>query len=73
MHNHIQKLNIKKPYIALNSETYIKHSTARISHLQKSRFMNFYCEETLCSKTQKTIHSLQKAQYIFDLDTEIFK
>ena len=64
------ELKIKKPYIALNSETYIN-----IQHQELATFKwigyEFYCEELFVVR-HKTIHSCKSAIY-FNLNTEIIK
>ena len=63
-------LQVKKPYIALNSETYISlrqqelRSCKRIGH-------EFYCEE-LCVVKHKSSYSCENAIY-FNLTTDIIR
>ena len=64
------QLQIKKPYIALNSETYI---SLRIQELETCKKIGheFYCEE-LFVVTHRTQHSFESAIY-FDLGADIIK
>ena len=64
------ELQIKKPYIALNSETYINIRHQELATC-KQRGYKFYCEELFVVR-HKTIHSCKSAIY-FDLNTEIIK
>ena len=63
-------LQVRKPYIALNSETYI---TLRIQELEtwKKIGYEFYCEELFVVK-HKTQYSCESAIY-FDLGADIIK
>ena len=45
------ELRIKKPYIALNSETYINIRQEELATCKRIGY-EFYCEELLCGKTQ---------------------
>ena len=64
------ELKIKKPYIALNSETYIN-----IHHQELATYKwigyEFYCEELFVVR-HKMIHTCKSAIY-FDLSTEVIK
>ena len=64
------ELNIKKPYIALNSETYINIQQQELATCKRVGY-EFYCEELFVVR-HKTIHSCKSTIY-FDLDTEIIK
>ena len=64
------ELNIKKPYIALNSETYINIQQQELATCKRVGY-EFYCEELFVVR-HKTIHSCESTIY-FDLDTEIIK
>ena len=64
------ELKIKKPYIALNSETYINIQEQELVTCKRIGY-EFYCEEFFVVR-HKTIHSCESAIY-FDLDTEIIK
>ena len=63
-------LQVKKPYIALNSETYI---SLRIQEPETCKRIGyeFYCEELFVVK-HKTQYSCDSAIY-FDLGTDIIK
>ena len=63
-------LKIKKPYIALNSGTYISLRTQELA-IYKRLGYEFYCEELFVVK-HKTKYSCESAIY-FDLDAEIIK
>ena len=63
-------LKIKKPYIALNSETYISLRKQELATHKKKGY-EFYCEELFVVK-HKTKYSCESAIY-FDLDAEIIK
>ena len=63
-------LKIKKPYIALNSETYISLRTQELDSCKKIDY-RFYCEELFVVK-HKTKYSCESVIY-FDLDTKIIK
>ena len=56
--NSYTHLQIDKPYIALNSETYITIQQPRIKNLQENR-LQILLQRTLCGKTQIQIQ-LQK-------------
>ena len=64
------KFRMKKPYIGLNSETYINIQQQELATSKKIGY-KFYCEELFIVR-HKTIHSCESAIY-FDLDTEIIK
>ena len=61
---------VKKPYIALNSETYINIHHQELATCKRIGY-EFYCEELFVIR-HKSIHSCKSAIY-FDLDTDIFK
>ena len=63
-------LKIKKPYIALNSETYISLRTQELATCKKIGY-EFYFEEVFVVK-HKTKYSCESPIY-FDLDAEIIK
>ena len=63
-------LQIKKPYIALNSETYISQRQQE-SRTCKRIGLKFYCKEFFVVK-HKTRYSCESAIY-FNLDTKIIK
>ena len=63
-------LKVKKPYIALNSETYITLRTQELAICKKIGF-EFCCEELFVVK-HKTKYSCESVIY-FDLGTEIIK
>ena len=62
------ELKIKKPYIALNSETYINIQQQELATCKRIGY-EFYCEEHFVVR-HKTIHSCKSTIY-FDLDVEI--
>ena len=64
------KLKIKKPYIALNSETYINIRQQELATCKRIGY-EFYCKELFVVR-HKSIHSCKSMIY-FDLDTEIIK
>ena len=64
------ELRIKKPYIALNSETYINIQQQELATCKRIGY-EFCCEELFIVR-HKTIHSCKSTIY-FDLDTEIIK
>ena len=47
-------LKVKKPYTAINSETYISLRTLELTTCKKIGY-EFYCEELFCDKTQNQI------------------
>ena len=63
-------LQIKKPYIALNSETYISLRQQELRMCKRIGY-EFYCEELSVLK-HKTTYSCESAIY-FNLDTNIIK
>ena len=63
-------LQIKKPYIALNSETYISLRQHKLRTCKRIGY-EFYCEELFIVK-HKTSYSCESAIY-FNLDTDIIK
>ena len=63
-------LKVKKPYMALNSETYISLRMQELNTCKKIGY-DFYCEEFFVVK-HKTKYSCESAMY-FDLSTEIIK
>ena len=63
-------LQIKKPYIALNSETYISLRQQELGTCKKTGY-EFYCKE-LCIVKHKPSYSCKSAIY-FNLDTNIIK
>ena len=65
-----KELKIKKPYIALNSETYINIQQQELATCKRIGY-EFYCKEIFVVR-HKSIHSCESAIY-FDLDTEIIK
>ena len=60
-------LQVKKPYIALNSETYISLRMQELNTCKKIGY-EFYCEELFVVR-HKTKHSCKSAIY-FDLDAD---
>ena len=64
------ELKIKKPYIALISETYINIQQQELATCNRIGY-EFYCEELFVVR-HKSIYSCKSAIY-FDLDTEIIK
>ena len=63
-------LRIKKPYIALNSETYISLRQEKLRSCKKIGY-EFYCEELFVVK-HKSSYSCESASY-FNLTTNIIK
>ena len=63
-------LQIQKPYIALNSKTYISLRQQELRTFKRSGY-EFYCEELFVVK-HKTSYSYESAIY-FNLDTNIIK
>ena len=61
---------VKKPYIALNSETYINIHQQELATCKRIGY-EFHCEELFVVR-YKSIHSCESAIY-FDLDTDIIK
>ena len=68
--NSYTELKIKKPYIALNTETYINIPHQELATCKRIRY-EFYCEELFVVR-HKSIHGCESAIY-FDLDTDIIK
>ena len=64
------QLKIDKPYIALNSETYISFCTQGLNMCKRMGY-EFYCEELFVVKS-KARYSCTSATY-FDLRTNIIK
>ena len=64
------QLKIDKPYIALNTETYITLHTQELSTCKKIGY-EYYCEELFIVKS-KTRYSCTSAVY-FNLGLEIIK
>ena len=64
------ELKIRKPYIALNSETYINIQQQELATCKRIGY-EFYCKELFVVR-HKTIHSCKSAIY-FDLGMEIIK
>ena len=69
VHSYIH-LQVKKPYIALNSETYTSLRQQQLRTCKRTGY-EFYCEELFVVK-HKTSYSSESATY-FDLDTDIIK
>ena len=63
-------LKVNKPYITLNSETYISLRTQELTTCKKIGY-EFYCEELFVVK-HKTKYNCESAIY-FDLGTDIIK
>ena len=63
-------LKVKKPYIALNSETYISLRLQELNTCKKIGY-EFYCEELFVVR-HRTKHSCKSAIY-FDLGVDIIK
>ena len=68
--NSYTEILVKKPYIALNSETYINIHQQELATCKRIGY-EFYCEELFVVR-HKSIHSCESAIY-FDLDTDIIK
>ena len=68
--NSYMEIIVKKPYIALNSETYINIWEQELATFTRKGY-EFYCKELFVVR-QKSIHSCESAIY-FDLDTDIIK
>ena len=64
------ELKIRKPYIALNSGTYINIQQQELVTCKRIGY-EFYCKELFVVR-HKTIHSCKSTTY-FDLDMEIIK
>ena len=65
------KIIVKKPYIALNSETYINICQQELATYKRIGYEKFYCKELFVVR-HKSIHSCESAIY-FNLDTDIIK
>ena len=63
-------LQVKKPYMALNSETYISLRMQEVNTCKKTG-CEFYCEELFVVR-HKARHSCKSAIY-FDLGADIIK
>ena len=61
---------VKKPYMALNSETYINIHQQELATCKRIGY-EFYCKELFVVR-QKSIHSCESAIY-FDSETNIIK
>ena len=61
---------VKKPYIALNLETYINIRKQELATCKRIGY-EFYCEQLFVVR-HKSIHSCESAIY-FDLDTDFVK
>ena len=68
--NSYAEILVKKPYIALNSETCINIHQQELATCKRIRY-EFYCEDLFVVR-HKAIHSCESAIY-FDLDTDIVK
>ena len=68
--NSYTEILVKKPYIALNSETYINIHQQELATCKRIGY-EFYCEELFVVR-HKSIHSCESAIY-FDLDIDIIK
>ena len=64
------ELKIKKPHMALKSETYITIQQQELATCKRIGY-EFYCEELFVVR-HKSIHSCKSTIY-FDLDTEVIK
>ena len=64
------QLQIKKPYLPLNTETYINVRQQELATCKRIGY-EFYCEELFVVR-HKSIHSCKSAIY-FDLDKDIIK
>ena len=62
------EIKVKKPYIALNSETYINMCQQELATCKRIGY-EFYCKELFVVR-HKSIHSCESAIY-FNLDTDI--
>ena len=70
MHNLTPKLHMNKPYIALNSETYISLTQQELRSCKKIGD-EFYCEELFIVK-HKSSYSCESAIY-FNLSTDVIR
>ena len=68
--NSYMEILVKKPYIVLNSETYINIHQQELATCKRIGY-EFYCKELFVVR-HKSIHSCESAIY-FDLDTDIIK
>ena len=68
--NSYTELKIKKPYTALNTETYINIQHQELATCKRIGY-EFYCEELFVVR-HKSIHSC-KSEIYFNLDTDIIK
>ena len=68
--NSYMEILVKKPYIALNLETYINIHQQELATCKRIGY-EFYCEELFVVR-HKSIHSCESAIYC-DLDTDIIK
>ena len=68
--NSYTELKIKKPYIALNTETYMIIQHQELATCKRMGY-EFYCEELFVVR-HKSIHSCESVIY-FDLDMDIIK
>ena len=64
------ELQLKKPYIALNSETYINIQQQELATCKRTGY-KFYCKELFVVR-HKSIHSCESAIY-FDSDKDTIK
>ena len=64
------QLQIKKPYLVLNTETYINVRQQELATCERIRY-EFFCEELFVVR-HKSIHSC-KSTIFFDLDKDIIK
>ena len=68
--NSYTQLQIKKPYLALNTETYINVRQQELATCKRIGY-EFYCEELFVVR-YKSIHSCESTIY-FDLSKDIIK
>ena len=68
--NSYMEILVKKPYIALKSETYINIHQQELATCKRIGY-EFYCKELFVIR-HKSIHSCKSAIY-FELDTDIVK
>ena len=68
--NSYMEIRVKKPYIALNLETYINIHQQELATCKRIDY-EFYCNELFVVR-HKSIHGCKSAIY-FDLDTDIIK
>ena len=68
--NSYTELQVKKPYLALNTETYINIRQQELATCKRIGY-EFYCEELFIVR-HKSIHNCESAIY-FDLDKDIIK